>query len=410
MRGSARHFLPRHSARGWSIRIALALGVAAIGIWSVAQSLAYSMRGDAPELAHQLAPGDGRITAILSEKLSAPEARTAGRNAADRLARLALRQDAMAVPAVATLGIDAQIRGNTNDARHFFAYAQKLSRRDLRTQLWALEDAVGRGDVAGALRQSDITLRASLYGPDLLCPGLSAAVADPAIRGPLIRLLATKPAWGQPFVEYAANTAEPRATFSLLMGLRRVGMAVPPDANAALIDNLLKGSFYDEAWNYYTSTTPRADRHRSRDPRFSAIKEKPSLLDWKTVDSDGIVASLQPENTGGAFDFSAPASVGGPVLRQAQLLPAGSYDLTGHSVSINQPADSQPYWLLACADGRELGRATVPNSAQNGGKFIGRFVVPAGCPMQYLSLIARPSDMVGGTSGQIDQVQLAPTR
>ncbi|MFW2850783.1 hypothetical protein ACM61V_02505 [Sphingomonas sp. TX0543] len=404
-----RRILPRRGASEWGIRIALAMVMATVGTWSVMQSLAYSERGAAPELAHQLAPGDGRITALLSEKLSGPEATPAERAKADQLARLALRQDPTAVPAAATLGIDAQLRGDTAGARRIFAYAQMLSRRDLRTRLWAIEDAVGRGDVAGALRQYDITLRTSTYGSDLLFPVLSSAIADPAIRDALVGTLAAQPVWAQAFIDYAASHApDPRSAGGLFARLRRIGVPISGNASAVLLNALLSAGFRDEAWSYYASIRPGADRRMSRDPRFVAALDTPSPLDWVPIADGGISASIQREGRNGIFDFSAPASVGGPVLRQMQLLPAGDYVLGGHSLNIDPPGGSRPYWTLTCQDGRELGRVAFPKSAQAGGNFAGRFTVPAGCVTQYLSLVVQPSDAVGGVSGQVDRVQLAP--
>ena len=403
--------LPRRSAFEWVVRIGLALIVAILVGWSVMQSLAYSERGLAPEMAHRLAPGDGRITAILSEKLSGPMATQQQRVQADQMARLALRQDATAVPAVATLGIDAQIRGDTVSARRIFAYAQKLSRRDFRTQLWAIEDAVSRGDVAGTLKQYDITLRTSTYGPDLLFPVLSSAVADPAIRAALIHTLAARPAWAHSFIEYVAgNGPNPRSVFNLFIGLQRAGVSISGDARTALINALLKGDFYDEAWAYYASIRPGADRRRSRDPYFTAAFDAPSPFDWTPVNDSVISASIQRGDTGGVFVFSAPASVGGLMLRQMQLLPPGNYVLQGHGRNVDQSDSSRPYWVLSCLDGRELGRVEMANSTKANGAFIGRLSVPAGCQVQYLSLVARPSEEVGGVSGQLDWVQLMPVR
>ena len=53
---------------------------------------------------------------------------------------------------------------------------------------------------------------------------------------------------------------------------------------------------------------------------------------------------------------------------------------------------------------------TLPNSAQGGGNFAASFSVPSDCPVQVLTLIARPSEAIGGLSGQIDRVELAPAR
>lgn len=65
---------------------------------------------------------------------------------------------------------------------------------------------------------------------------------------------------------------------------------------------------------------------------------------------------------------------------------------------------------LHCVDGRELGRVTVPASNQANGKFAGRFIVPSGCPVQYLSLIAQPSQSVAGLQGQLDRLWLEPAQ
>ncbi len=406
-----RRVLPRRSAREWGVRAGLALAAAAVGSWSVMQSLAYSERGAAPEVAHKLAPGDGRITAILSEELSGPEATPTDRARADELAKLALRQDPTAVTAAATLGINAQIRGDTAGARRIFAYAQTLSRRDLRTQLWAIEDAVSRGDISAALKQYDITLRTSEYGPDLLFPVLGSAISSPAIREALIETLAAKPAWTQAFIEYLVGSdADPRSVRGLFVGLRHKRVPISDNAQAGLIISLMKQDLKNEAWDYYRSLHPAADRRKSRDDRFSSSLGTPTPFDWEPIENDGLRASIQRANNGGVVDFSAPADIGGVILRQIQLLPPGVYILRGHSANINQPEGSRPYWSLVCDDGKEIGRIDVPNSDQRNGNFEGRFVVPEGCGMQSLQMTVRPSDAVGGVVGQIDRAQLIPTR
>jgi hypothetical protein len=389
----------------------LAAVAATLGYVSVSRTLAYPLRASDPERARALSPGDGRITALAAQTLAIADATPADRIRADRLARTALQQDPTAVSAVSTLGIDAQLRGDTAGARRLFAYAETLSRRDIATQLWAVEDAVGRGDVNGALRHYDIALRTSSTAPDLLFPVLASAIADPAIRVALTRTLAARPSWGDAFLTYvAAKGPDPRATARLLTGLRRAGLAVSDGASAEIVNLLISSNFLDDAWSYHASVHPGIDRRRSRDPRFMAEVAAPSPFDWVPLNDGGITTSIQRGDRGGIFDFAVPASVGGPLLRQVQVLPAGDYRLEGHGSGIEQPEGSAPYWVLSCGDGRELGRVVMPNSSQAGGRFAGRFVVPTGCPIQTLTLVARPSDMVSGVSGEIDQVRLFPAK
>lgn len=320
----------------------------------------------------------------------------------------ALRHEPINVAAAAALGLNADATGDPRRARRAFAYAERLSRRDSATQLWAIEDAVGRGDISNALRHYDIALRVKPELGGLLFPVLLGASEDPTIRHALVHTLAAKPSWGEAFVNFAASKiSEPRAVATLFRDLRGRGFAIPPAATASLVNALFSAGLFDDAWNYYRLIRNRADRSHSRDPRFRAHLDVPTLFDWTPVNESGVVATIES----GVFDFSAPASVGGTMLQQIQVLPPGGYVLRGKSSNIDQPAAARPYWALACHDGRELGRVEVPSSTSGGeGHFGGTFRVPPDCPVQTLILVARASDAISGLSGQINQAALIPAR
>lgn len=399
----------RLSPQECSVRIGLAVIAALIGWNAVTQSLALALRSRSPERAHALAPGNAQIAATLSAKWVLDPAQQAE---SVRLAHQALRRDATAVQAVVALGLEADQRGDKAASRRLFAYSQKLSRRNLIAQIWAIEDAVTREDIAGALRHYDIALRTTNEAPDILYPVLAAAIADPVIRAELTRTLAAKPAWGPFFIDYVARQGpDPRATAGLFQGLQRARIPVSESSRTALIGALAEKGDYESAWAYFASTRTGMDRRRSRDPRFVMTGDTPSQFDWQVGNGGGISVSIQPggSSNGGIVDFVVPASIGGLLLRQLQLLPPGHYILTGRSAGVNQPDGARPYWTLVCLDGRELGRVVLPNSAQNRGRFGGSFTVLAGCPVQYLSLIARPSDALGGLSGQIEEAALRPS-
>lgn len=379
-----------------------------LGYYGVTFSLAQVLVKQEPALAYRLAPYDGRITAAYATSLSGPDATPKDRAKADALAKRALRQDPTVAGAAATLGLNAYIRGDKASARSYFTYAQKLSRRDLRTQLWMIEDAVQRNDIPSALHQYDVTLRVFPNMGDLLFPVLGSAISDTTIRNELVKTLANRPSWEKGFIAFmAGNSPDPTSTAALFTSLRKAGIGVPELANAGATNALMAAGQFDAAWSYYAAIRPGADRRRSRDPRFDANLETPSQLDWTPInDGSGLTTSIQS----GIFDFAAPASVGGPMLQQLQLLPPGRYRLSGHSVGIEQAAGAQPYWTLRCQNGRELGRVEVPNSNVANGNFNGSFAVPADCPVQTLVLTARASDAVAGLSGQLDRVELAPAR
>ena len=405
---SLRRDLARRSPKEWAVRLALATVAVVLGYYSLTFSIAQVVVKRDPTLAYRLAPYDGRITAAYATSLAGPDATPQDRVRADTLAKQALQQDPTAVAAASTLGINADVRGNKAAAQRYFAYAQKLSRRDLRTQLFMIENAVQREDVPGALHQYDIILRVSPKMGEVLYPVLASASADPAIRRELVKTLGGKPRWGESFIGFIADRGpDPESTAALFLDLRYTGVEVPQIARAGVVNALLAGGHIDAAWSYYAAIRPGVDRRRSRDPRFTANLDRSSQFDWMPInDGSGVTTSSQ----GGIFDFAAPPSVGGPLLQQLQLLPPGSYRLSGHSIGIDQAAGSLPYWTLRCQNGNELGRVEVPNSSVANGNFYGTFNVPADCPVQMLLLTARSSDAIAGLSGQIDRVALVPTQ
>ena len=387
------------------MRCLLAAAALYLGYGAVTASLARALARSAPARAYRLAPTDGLIAAAYSGQVLGPDARANDRRRATALARAALRRDPAAVAAVATLGLDAQIRGDTPAARRMFAYSQGLSRRDLRSQLWAIEDAVSRGDVAAALQHYDVALRTSSGGADLLYPVLGAAVAEPAVRRELVRVLATKPPWGNDFLTYAAAAPPaPRAMAQLLADLDQAHVAVPEAAEARVIDALLTTGDAAGAWRRYASLRRNVARNASRDPHFTLALAVPTRFDWTAIDSPGVSATIEPSARGGRFDFSLSAEADGPILRQAQLLPPGTYTIRGSAI-VQQADAPRPYWLLACSDGRVLARVDL---VANGG-FGGTLRVPSGCDVQTLTLVARPLELGSNLDGQLTDILLRPS-
>jgi tetratricopeptide (TPR) repeat protein len=400
----------RRSPREWAGHVALTCGIAVLAYYSIVFSVAQVAVRSQPEKADEGVSYDGRLSAAHAATLITPTSTPVERARAEALSQAALRRDPTAVSAAATLGVAILARGDTADARRLLTYAQKLSRRNIQTQLWSIEDAVDRGDVPSALHWYDIALRTKPELSEILYPVLARASHDPAIRAALVNTLSEKPLWANGYVSYAAaQRDDPQSTAQLFVRLRARGVTIPASAQAALVNVLFEAGNIEQAWRYYTVIHRNADRTRSRDPRFTAMLDTPSVFDWSPLADNSIAASIQQSRDGGAFEFSAPASIGGAVLQQIQLLPAGTYRLSGHSDGIAQDSRALPYWTLTCRrDGRELGRIAIPNSSQSGGMFAGTLTVLASCPVQTLTMFAQPSDAIGGTSGQIDRLMLAP--
>lgn len=402
---------PKRSLTGWGIRLIVTGIVGWLGYLSVMQSVALVLPSSRIEEAYALAPNNGRIAGRLSQILYRQDATEADRERAVSIAREALRHDPTAVEAVTTLSMDALSKGEQAEGERLLVYSQTLSRRDLRTQLMAMELAVGRGDIAGALHHYDIALRTRKEAPAILYPVLTSALTDPAIRAALIKTLGAQPNWGTGFINHAARSdADPAASAAFFRALQAIRVPVPDTSSVALLNRLLAAKLFDDAWAYYAASRRDSDRRQSRDPAFTSAVEARSALDWVAINGVGVSTAILPDARSGLFDFIVSMGNGGTLLQQLQMLPPSDYLLEGHSIGIEQPARSRPYWTLRCQTGGEIGRVEVPNSSQAGGRFQGSIRVPANCPVQMLALVARATDDIGGVSGQIDRILIRPAR
>lgn len=393
--------LRRRSPREWPLRGALAVGAVTLG---------WVSGGGALERLHFPAPGDGHISAKLALQMWTDAPSAAQRARASALAAQALVDEPLAVPALTTLAIDAQARGDSALARRLFIHSDAVSRRDLGTRLWLIEDAIGREDIPGALKHYDIALRTSNRAPPILFPLLSGAISDPAIARPLTDMLVTRPDWGDAFIRQLGSAeVDPLSAASFLRTLSARGIAVPATTSASVVNRLVAAGSIDPAWSYYRGLRGGTTaRDGLRDPDFSAQPEARTAFDWNPVQGGaGVTASIQPADDGGMFDFGVPPTIGATVLEQRLLLSPGEYRIDGVSSNIDQPAQSRPYWQLMCADRRSFGTVPLSNSPESDQRFTGRFVVGDNCPSQILRLVARPSSNISGVSGQIKRVTLA---
>lgn len=399
----------RRTARDWAARSVLALCLVILGYFGTATSLANVVAKVEPASAYALAPSNGVIMARYAERVFTQTPEMDPNSLSADLARRALLADPTASAALTVLGSQAQLRGDAKKSNTIFSYSTALSRRELRPRIWAIEEAVIRGDIAGALRNYDLALRTSKEANNLLFPTLAAALSEPRIRAELLQILASRPVWEKDFLSYVALSGiEPEGAIAMFREGRKIGLKTTDDIRANLVDALALQNKHEEAWAYYRSIRPGARRNRSRDPSFALHAGAQTVFDWQEGGDSRLAAAISREGKRGLLEFAVPPSIGGEVTSQTQLLPPGAYHFEGRSRGLNQPSRSQPYWALICLDGRELGQIAVTNSDQNDGRFSGRFIVPAGCPVQVLSLVVRPSDDIMGVTGQIDRAQLVP--
>ncbi len=389
------------------------LGIAALafvfGAFSVSSSFAQFIARNDARTAHIFAPGDGLILARYASDLLVRFGETEPGSQASMVARQALVANPTAVDALSVLALQAELRGETDEANRIFALSSQLSRRELQPRLWAIEKAVMRGDVSGALRHYDIALRTSGDAQQMLFPTLTAALDEPRLREEVLAILRTSPAWKEAFAKYAvASGIEPAGVVALIRADPANTLGISDPQRALLVNQLMWNGDPDASWAFFRSLRPEADLRQLRNQQFDPTLGSNAIYDWQVADTASLSAALLGQEEDTYLEFSLAQGNGGPIVRQTQMLPPGTYRLAGTSEFIDQAAASQPYWLLSCQDGRELGRVPVSNSQVNAGHFSGTIEVTGICQVQVLTLVARGSDRREGLLGRIRTVGLTP--
>jgi hypothetical protein len=393
--------------RGTVIRIAIVVLALPLAGVSLADTLAQVAGTVDPQKAHEIAPWNGLVAAKLAEQEMSISPSADLDSRPGRLASLALRQDATAADALNVIGMMAQASNQPDKARRTFAYALTLSRRELPSRIWAIEEAVWRGDIREALVNYDIALTTSRSAADVLFPVLGSAIAEPKIRAELLRVLDRNPVWERPLIKYlAASGSDPTATAALFRAGNR-NVPVDDEDRVNLVNGLLAKGEVAAAWAYYATFRKGANRMRSRDPGFTSQLSTSSRFDWNTVDTPGISASPN----GGLLDYSVAPGANGPMIEQAQYLPTGRYRLKTQrgagSDMAETAADVRPYLKVTCSTGAELTRLSLPAGRASASV---TFTVPPDCLWQSLQLVARSAASAIGTQGQVRYAGIAPER
>ena len=407
MRKAAGSRSVRRSGRERVIRLFLASLCLVFGYFSVTGALARSVLRANPSLSYALAPNLGAVVAANAEAQFVQRPDPQPGSFAAALANDALRLDMTAVKAVNTLALQAQLRNDTARARALFRYALLLSRREFRAQLWAIEDAVTRGDIREALRNYDNALRTSQAARDLLFPNLAAAIAEPKVRAGLLRVLATQPVWSKAFLDYIATARiDSNAALALYAESTRYRLPLSDDTRSGLVDSLVQEGKLSDAWVFYESFHPTANRLSSRDPDFTYRALTRAPFDWTLGDEEGVSATFTNEGNQGAVDFQVNPAQSGLIAQQMQSLKPGTYQFITRSRDIQQAPRSRPYWQIRCMGGETLAKFDLPNSDAQGQTMKGLFQVPESCPFQILSLTARSTAEIAVNTGQIKEARI----
>ena len=393
-----------HGRRGLVNRagsIILALCIAATGVWIGKDTLGLAVAKSNFRLAISLNGNNAQTIGSQSRQML-----DAGKiSAAEKLAVESLRRDPTIIAAVQSIGLAAQLSGDTDKANRLLSYAQQLSRRNLQTHLWAIEYYVARTDTSKVLEEYDLALRTSLFARNLLFPVLGGAISDPVVARDLIVRLKRQPLWSEAFLSFVAGDTRvtPVAAVNFLRTLRASNMPFASAGLATLVARSLNSLEFQTAWTAYVLKRPGAERLRVRDPEFKALPDDPAPFDW-TLSNDGSISAYIDEQRGtNQLEVEAGSGSAGIAAQQLQLLPSGEYRLVVDARSISEGA--RLVWSLTCQDGAELTKLTMSSGSAK--RYTGsKFTTPTNCPLQTLTLTADAGESPQALHGIIKRVYL----
>ena len=398
------------------VRLLLAgLFVVCSGWLSIAVSGASRLRYQSPEAALRLQPRDARATAtVAAQVLAATRGRVtpeAARRAAD-LARQALERDPTVVEAWRTLAIVSTRRGQ---AERLFHFANSLSRRDVPTQIWLIEDAVRRNDIPGALSHYDAALRSNLGSHQLLMPVLVNATGERRIVPSLVALLRTRPPWRAAFLSALAEGApNPDNLVQLMTMLGRPSSPEEVQLMSRSINRLVERNAFAPALRLYLMLADRPpDGQSLRNGTFDRPNVYPPL-DWQLADGAEINAEQRPAPNSGQerrLYIFASTDARGQAARQLIFLAPGSYALSARSGRSDLPGPEGLSWRISCAS--QPNSLLLDQPAVPAGPAIRTIsaefrVPPSGCASQWLTLQIVAGAQPEGTGAWVASVRIEP--
>ncbi len=357
-----------------------------------------------PEFALRLWPaGSGPKVALALQQLQTGDRLAASQ--ARQLASAALLREPVSAAAARTLGLAQAASGNRAAADRSIAVAEGLSRRDLPTEYYLIQQRVERGDVAGALRHYDVALRTARESYDTLLPTLARSSAESAIRQGLLPLLAARPVWWPAYLTRLI-TADP-APGVLADQVRALRLSPNDPVELALLQQVLGKLTSAGAFDEAATLVPASARQGGlRDGGFEHASLYPPF-DWWLSEDAHLSAVREPApagRTGFVLRLNADQERGGEVAHQLLALSPGAHRITGVVGDSAAAAVAAPRLEVSCARTRaQLTTLPLITQSRSANRVVGQFDVPAGCTFQWLSVVT-PS--AGNTSAWIGQLAI----
>jgi hypothetical protein len=386
-------------------------------LWhSISLTAANVTREKTPEVALKLRPSDAGALAKRNDFNLVQDAKSGKWRVSVADAQRSLIAEGLNPRAVRQLAFAAENGGDAEKARLLVNQAERMTRRDIGTQLWLANRLASLDNLKGALRHIDLGLRATPESHALLFPLLTQALTTSDFQAEFAPYISTSAPWLGAFINYAFSKPENLDILSqsivLAGGLR--SNAKSDVLNTQMINLLASGGHYSEIQPYY-KTWKNPDRSL-----FSDISLKPSGIDprngplaWSANQNVDIDAAIVAADDGKGYSIDLTI---GPGKRRAAAqkilyLQPGTYRFGAVHLFNADAANGAMNWEWACIAGRntEVLTTHIFRAADVKGASAAQAAVisiPAGCPIQRLTLLAVAGDGAEDTNISVRQLRI----
>ncbi|MFM7028542.1 MAG: O-antigen ligase family protein [Chakrabartia sp.] len=351
--------------------------------------------------------GGGAVAAPVLEADYAPA--SAGQEGVDparqmAVARARLRDVPLDVTALRDLG-QAQNARRVASGTASLRLAERVSRRDVTTQLALLDEASRAGDLPEIIRHYDIILSVTPELNNLLLPKLAATLGDERVRGALLPYV-ERP-WFDGFLMAAlAGPGDPRDVARMLQAAGRLG---PPQGEdrlpSALLRSLLARGYPYAARRVALSLVGDADLLENM--AVSTKTSDPALapLSW-TLSDDNVVDSEMPDEN--RLELTIAGEARHLALGRVTLLPPGAY-LFDQVITYDRPPFARLKWSLTCLGAPGAPPIWEQQMPLKPGRlaYQSRIAIPNGCVAQTWQLWAYGAQSQSDTKVVISNLALS---
>lgn len=356
-------------------------------------ALVFAASATAPELAFSLSPANARASsAVFDRQLMKGSVEAREFPKWRGIARAGLNATPLNASALRIMAFTSPEGARQ---RELMLLSEKVSRRDLLTQLWLIEDSVQRNDLAGAISHYDRALSTSPASRENLFKILAEALELPEIRQELAPYIKGDRPWAYDFLGYAVDNAPSPAMAADLL-LRSGGSRTVPKqrpVETMMLERLIAAGQGKVARQYAgTMTTKGKDV-------FDNFPIGPDTLDpelrpftWSLSADARVATSIEP---GGRLGITVPPSVRGQAANRVMVLRPGKWALaqTVEFPSLSPMAAAT--WIVSCsrADKSVTTVLTQRLEVQPGRHtYRSEFVVPSDCLAVKFELYAQGED------------------